>query len=33
VIKSLAEWKHEREMKAAAELPPERPVQTLEQAR
>ena len=25
VIKSLAEWKHEREMKAAAELPPERP--------
>jgi sulfate transport system permease protein len=27
VIKSLAEWKHEREMKAAAELPPEKPVQ------
>ena len=26
VIKSVAEWKHEREMKAAAELPPERPV-------
>ena len=26
VIKSAAEWKHEREMKAAAELPPERPV-------
>jgi sulfate/thiosulfate transport system permease protein len=25
VIKSAAEWKHEREMKAAAELPPERP--------
>jgi len=25
VIKSVAEWKHEREMKAAAELPPERP--------
>lgn len=25
VIKSLAEWKHEREMKAAAELPPENP--------
>ncbi|MBK0393282.1 sulfate ABC transporter permease subunit CysW [Ramlibacter algicola] len=25
VIKSLAEWKHEREMKAAAEMPPERP--------
>jgi sulfate transport system permease protein len=26
VIKSAAEWQHEREMKAAAELPPERPV-------
>lgn len=26
VIKSVAEWKHEREMKAAAEMPPERPV-------
>src|SRR3954468_5424162 len=26
VIKSLAEWKHEREMKAAAALPPERPM-------
>jgi sulfate transport system permease protein len=26
LIKSVAEWKHEREMKAAAELPPERPV-------
>jgi sulfate transport system permease protein len=26
LIKSAAEWKHEREMKAAAELPPERPV-------
>jgi len=25
-IKSAAEWKHEREMKAAAELPPERPM-------
>jgi len=25
VIKSAAEWKHEREMKAAAEMPPERP--------
>lgn len=25
VIKSVAEWKHEREMKAAGELPPERP--------
>ena len=25
VIKSVAEWRHEREMKAAAELPPERP--------
>jgi sulfate transport system permease protein len=24
-IKSFAEWKHERQMKAAAELPPERP--------
>ncbi|HUR90680.1 MAG TPA: sulfate ABC transporter permease subunit CysW [Ramlibacter sp.] len=28
LIKSMAEWKHEREMKAAAELPPERPVAT-----
>jgi sulfate/thiosulfate transport system permease protein len=26
VIKSVAEWQHEREMKAANELPPERPV-------
>jgi len=26
VIKSVAEWKHERELKAAAELPPERPI-------
>jgi sulfate transport system permease protein len=26
VIKSVAEWRHEREMKAAAEIPPERPV-------
>ncbi len=26
VIKSVAEWKHEREMKAAAEMPPERPM-------
>ena len=25
VIKSVVEWRHEREMKAAAELPPERP--------
>lgn len=25
VIKSIAEWRHEREMKAAAELPPEAP--------
>jgi sulfate transport system permease protein len=25
-IKSFAEWQHERQMKAAAELPPERPV-------
>ena len=25
VIKSVAEWKHERELKAAAELPPENP--------
>ena len=25
VIKSVAEWQHERELKAAAELPPERP--------
>lgn len=25
VIKSVAEWKHERELKAAAEMPPERP--------
>jgi sulfate transport system permease protein len=25
VIKQVAEWQHEREMKAAAELPPERP--------
>jgi len=26
VIKSVAEWQHERELRAAAELPPERPV-------
>jgi sulfate/thiosulfate transport system permease protein len=26
VIKSLAEWQHEREMKAAAAMPPERPL-------
>jgi len=26
LIKSVAEWKHERELRAAAELPPERPV-------
>jgi sulfate/thiosulfate transport system permease protein len=26
VIKSLVEWRHERELKAAAELPPERPL-------
>ncbi|ROZ78218.1 sulfate ABC transporter permease subunit CysW [Ramlibacter sp. WS9] len=26
VIKSVVEWRHEREMKAAAEAPPERPV-------
>jgi sulfate transport system permease protein len=26
VVKSVAEWKHEREMKAAAEMPPERPL-------
>jgi sulfate/thiosulfate transport system permease protein len=26
VIKSVAEWQHEREMKAAAEMPPERPL-------
>jgi sulfate transport system permease protein len=26
VIKSVAEWKHDREMKAAAQLPPEKPV-------
>ena len=25
VIKSVAEWRHEAEMKAAADLPPERP--------
>jgi len=25
VIKSVAEWKHEREMKAASALPPEQP--------
>ncbi|RZJ06983.1 MAG: sulfate ABC transporter permease subunit CysW, partial [Haliea sp.] len=25
VIKSVAEWRHEAEIKAAAELPPERP--------
>jgi sulfate transport system permease protein len=27
VIKSVAEWQHDREMRAAAELPPERPSQ------
>ncbi|HEX7890020.1 MAG TPA: sulfate ABC transporter permease subunit CysW [Ramlibacter sp.] len=32
VIKSVAEWQHEREMKAANELPPERPVGALEKA-
>ncbi len=32
VIKSVAEWKHEREMKAAAEMPPERPVAPQEAA-
>ena len=32
VIKSVAEWQHEREMKAASELPPERPVGALEKA-
>src|SRR4051794_11258866 len=26
VIKSVVEWRHEREMKAAAEIPPERPL-------
>lgn len=26
VVKTIAEWKHEREMKAAASLPPERPM-------
>jgi sulfate transport system permease protein len=26
VIKSVAEWQHEREMKAASEMPPERPL-------
>lgn len=26
VVKTIAEWKHEREMKAAAALPPERPM-------
>jgi sulfate transport system permease protein len=26
LIKSIAEWQHEREMKAASEMPPERPV-------
>jgi len=25
VIKTVIEWRHEREMKAIAELPPERP--------
>jgi sulfate/thiosulfate transport system permease protein len=29
LIKSVAEWKHERELKAAAELPPERPTAAL----
>lgn len=28
VIKTVAEWRHEREMKALAELPPERPAPT-----
>jgi sulfate transport system permease protein len=32
VIKSAAQWKHEREMKAAAELPPERPVSVIPSA-
>ena len=31
-IKSVAEWRHEREMKAAAEMPPERPQAAMEQA-
>jgi len=26
VLKSVAEWRHERDMKAIADLPPERPV-------
>jgi hypothetical protein len=25
VVKSVIEWRHEREMRAAAEVPPERP--------
>ena len=29
VIKSIAEWKSEQELKAAAELPPERPAPTV----
>ena len=32
VVKSLAEWKQEREMKAANALPPERPIAALETA-
>jgi len=32
VIKSVAEWKHERELKAAAEMPPERPIAPQEAA-
>jgi sulfate/thiosulfate transport system permease protein len=30
MIKSVAQWRHEREMRAAAELPPERPAQLKE---
>jgi sulfate transport system permease protein len=33
VIKSVAEWRHERDMKAAAELPPERPPVTSQAAK
>ncbi len=32
IVKSLAEWKQEREMKAANALPPERPIAALEPA-
>jgi sulfate transport system permease protein len=28
VIKSVVEWRHEREMQASADLPPERPLNT-----